>query len=126
MVHQQGSRILGQFGDELPDRVIETERAVLREQQDRRRRELLGDRTRFEHGVRRDGRLRLEVGHPIAPGQEIASLLADTDRAPRRMRGVELGEDAVGVLRECRYAATLGEGQGGNREQGQRTERGVP
>src|SRR4051812_47840296 len=72
---------VGYLGEVFPDVVVERQLAVLRQQDERRRGELFGDRTALEHRLLGDRRAILEVGHAIAVRVERLAILGETDRA---------------------------------------------
>ena len=67
--------------DVLADRILDLELAPLLEDEDRHRRELLGDRPQAELGLRRVGDLVLGVGEAVALAEEGLAVLRDEDRA---------------------------------------------
>src|SRR3954468_21663277 len=85
---------VGDFREVLPNVIVERELPVLREEDDRARRELLGARAALEHGGVRVGHAVLEVRRAIALRVERLSVLREAYPATRRLP-VERGKDAI-------------------------------
>ncbi len=90
-----GPAVVRQLRHVLPHIVIGSEFPLLDGEGGRHCRELLGDRAGVEHRAGRDGRIVLEVRHPVAAGVQGAAVLVDAERAPGRSGPIPLREDRV-------------------------------
>ena len=97
-----GAVDVGQLGEVLPDRVVQRDLSVARQQQHRGRRELLRDRPGLEDRVRRDDGPLLEIRHAIGLLEQGRSRAGDGHRASRGRRRVPLGEHRIHARRRRR------------------------
>ena len=87
--------VIGNFRYVFPHVVIERKFAIALEEHDRRRRELFGDGRDMEDGAGTDRRIRLEIGHAVAPLVDHAPVATHADRATRTVGIAPAFENAV-------------------------------
>ena len=109
----------GVVGEVLGDVVLDPQLAALLEQQDRRRRELLGDRAELEHHLGSHRPRELQVGHAVPLAEHDLAVLDDDRGRPRLAGGEGGGERLVGVGGEVhgRRGVSGNGGQGGGDQQ---------
>ena len=86
---------VGQLGNVFVDIVVEGELALLLQQEDGERCELLGHGGDVEDGLRGDGDVVVEVGHAVAALVDDAAVLVDAEGAAGGFGVVVLREDFV-------------------------------
>ena len=100
VTQRDGPAVDGHLGDVLADVVVERELAVLHEEQDGERRELLGDGADVEDRVRADGDVVLEAREAVAAGEGELAGAVDGDRAAGGGGLGVVGEEGVDFRRE--------------------------